>query len=159
MFDVPESKGLGTSKDPMEIVVALRNSSLDGCKENFLPRGSFDDDNDDRGQEHGVGGQTGHHARVIAVNSGRASGNPLSDSGNHSGHDDDESVANKEDRMEDNLVDYDSDPYDLAMRDQQNIASDSVFYIECHNRVPNIPLDKVCFLLFPLLCIWFFFFF
>jgi hypothetical protein len=119
MVDAPESEGLGTSEDPTGIVAALRNSSLDGCKEGFPPRGSSDDDNDDGGQEHGEGGQTGDHARIIAVNSGGTSGNPLSDSGDHFGHGGDEPVADKEDRMEDDLVDYDSDPYKSACATNQ----------------------------------------
>jgi hypothetical protein len=69
MVDVPESEGLGTSEDPTGIV-ALHNSSLDGCKDGFPPRGSFDDDDDDEGQEHEEGGQTGNHACVTAVDSG-----------------------------------------------------------------------------------------
>jgi hypothetical protein len=39
IVDVPESEGLGTSEDPTEIEATLRNSSLDGCKEVFPPRG------------------------------------------------------------------------------------------------------------------------
>jgi hypothetical protein len=77
MVDVPESEGLGTSEDPTGIVAALRNSSLDGCKEGFPPRGSSDDDDNDGGQEHGEGGQTGDHARVTTIDSGGASGNLL----------------------------------------------------------------------------------
>jgi hypothetical protein len=56
-------------------------------------------------------------------------------------------------------VDYESDPYESAMRDQPEAADDSVFCVECHSRDPNTPEDKVCFLHFPLYYIWFFFFF
>jgi hypothetical protein len=68
-------------------------------------------------------------------------------------------VADKKGRMEDDLVDYDSDPYESAMRNQPEAANDSVFRIEYHNRDPNTPEDKVCFLRFPLYYVWFFFFF
>jgi hypothetical protein len=131
MVDVPEPEGLDTSEDPTGLEAALRNSSLDGCKEVFLHRGSFDDDDEEGGQDRGEGGQTGNHACVTVVNSTGASGNPLSDSG-------------------DDLVDYDSDPYKLAMRDQLEAADDSVFRVECHSRDPNTPQVEVCFLLFPL---------
>ena len=47
MVDVSESEGLGTFEDPMGIVTALCNSSLDGCKEGFPTwRLSNDDDGD-----------------------------------------------------------------------------------------------------------------
>ena len=59
--------------------------------------------------------------------------------------------------MEDDLVDYDSDPYKLAMHDQPDATSDSVFSVKCHSRVLNIPQDEVCFLLFLLYYIWLFF--
>jgi hypothetical protein len=52
--------------------------------------------------------------------------------------------------MEDDLVDYNSDPYESAMRDQPDATGDSVFRVEYHNRVPNTPQDEVCFFLFPL---------
>jgi hypothetical protein len=133
MVDVPEPEGLDTSEDPTGLEAALRNSSLDGCKEVFPHRGSFYDDVDDGGQECGEGGQTGDHARVTAVDSGGASGNPLSDSGDHSEHGGDEPVADKEGRIEDDLVDHDSDPYKSAMRDQPDAADDSVFRVECHS--------------------------
>jgi hypothetical protein len=68
-------------------------------------------------------------------------------------------VADKKGRMEDDLVDYDSDPYESAMRNQPEAANDSVFRIEYHNRDPNTPEDKVCFLRFPLYYVWLFFFF
>jgi hypothetical protein len=61
--------------------------------------------------------------------------------------------------MEDDLVDYDSDPYKLAMRDQLEAADDSVFRVECHSRDPNTPQVEVCFLLFPLYYIRLLFFF
>jgi hypothetical protein len=157
MVDVLESEGLGTSEDPTGIVAVLRNSSLDGCTEGFPPWGSSDDDDDNGGQERGEGGQTGDHARVTATNSSGASGNLLSDFRDHSGHCSDEPVADKEDRMEDDLVDYDSNPYKSAIRHQPDAAGDSVFSVECHNRVPNTPQDEVCFLFFPLYYIWLFF--
>jgi hypothetical protein len=159
MVDVPKSEGLGTSEDPTGLEAALRNSSLDSCKEVFPRRGSFDDDDDDGGEEHGEGGQTGDHARVTAVNYGGASGNPHLDSGDHSGHDGDEPVADKEGRMEDDLVDYDSDPYKSAMRGQPDAAADSIFRVERHSRDPSTPQDEVCFHIIPLYYIWLFVFF
>jgi hypothetical protein len=123
---------------------------LDGCKEVFPRRGSSDDDDEYRGQDRGEGGQIGDHAHVTAVDSARASGNPLSDSGEHSGHGGDEPVAEKEGRMEDDLVDYESDPCESAMHDQLEAADDSVFYVECHSQDSNTPQVEVCFLLFPL---------
>jgi hypothetical protein len=86
-----------------------------------------------------------------------ASSNPLSNSGDHSGHGGDEPVADKENMMEDDLVDYDSDPYESAMRNQPDAAGDSVFRVECHSRVSNTPQDKVYFLLFLLYYILLFF--
>jgi hypothetical protein len=139
MVDVLEFEGLGTSEDPTGLEAALRNSSLDGCKEVFPRRGSSDDDDEDRGQDCGEGGQTSDHVHITAVDSARASGNPLSDSGEHSRHGGDELVAEKEGRMEDDLVDYESDPYKSAMHDQLEAADDSVFHVECHNRDSNTP--------------------
>jgi hypothetical protein len=49
MVDVPESEGLGTSEDPTGLEAALRNSSLDGCKEVLPRRGSSSDDDEDGG--------------------------------------------------------------------------------------------------------------
>ena len=46
----------------------------------------------------------GDHACITTVNSGRASSNPLSDSGEHSGYDGDKPVVEKEGKMEDDLV-------------------------------------------------------
>jgi hypothetical protein len=60
--------------------------------------------------------------------------------------------------MEDDLVDYESNPYESAMRDQPEAADDSIFRVERHNRDPNTPEDKVCFLRFPLYYVWLFFF-
>jgi hypothetical protein len=157
MVDVPRSDGLGTSVDPTGIVAALRNSSLDICKEGFPPRGPFHDDDDDRDQECGEGGQMGDHARVTVGDSGGASSNPLSDSRDHSGHSGNEPVAEKEGNMEGDLVDYESDPYKSAMRNQLEAANDFVFRVKCHSRDPNTPEDKVCFLRFFLYYIWFFF--
>jgi hypothetical protein len=117
-----------TIDNPNGIVAALQNSSLDGCKEVIPPRRSLDDD-EDGGQERGEGGQPGDHAHVPAGNSGGASGNPISDSGDHSEYGGYEPVADKEGRMEDDLVDYDCDPYESAMCDQADAAGDSVFRI------------------------------
>jgi hypothetical protein len=159
MVDVPESEGLGTSEDPTRLEAALHNSSLDGCKEVFPRMGSSDDDDEDGGQDRGEGGQTGNHARVTAIDSSGASGNPLSDFGEHSGYGGDEPVVDKEGRMEDDLVDYDSDPHESTMCDQPEAADDSVFHVEYHSRDPNTPQVEVCFLLFPLYYIRLFFFF
>jgi hypothetical protein len=52
--------------------------------------------------------------------------------------------------MEDDLVDYESDPYESAMRDQPDVGNDSDFRVEYHSRDPNTPQVEVCFLLFPL---------
>ena len=49
MINVPESKGLGTSEDPMELKAVLCNSSLDVCKDVLPRRGSSDDDDEDGG--------------------------------------------------------------------------------------------------------------
>jgi hypothetical protein len=54
-------------------------------------------------------------------------------------------------------VDYESDPYESAIRDQA-VAVDSVFRVQCHSQDPNTTKDKVCFLRFPLYCVGFFFF-
>jgi hypothetical protein len=139
---------------------ALCNSSLDGCKEVFPHGGSFDDgdDNEDRGQDRGEDGQTSDHARFTVVESAGALGNPFLDSGEHFGHSGDEPVVDKEGRMEDDLVDYDSHLYESAMRDQPEATDDSVFNVECHGRDPNTPQVEVCFLLFLLYYIRFFFF-
>jgi hypothetical protein len=59
-------------------------------------------------------------------------------------------MVDKEGMMEDDLVDYDSDPYESAMLDQPEANDDSIFHIECHSRDPNTPQVEVCFLLFPL---------
>jgi hypothetical protein len=158
MVDVPESQGLGTSEDPTGLEAVLRNSSLDVCKDVLPRRGSFDDDDEDGGQDRREGGETGDHACVTTVNFAGASANPLSNSGGVSGHSGDEPLADKEGRMEDDLVDYESDPYESAMRDQA-VAVDSVFRIQCHSQDPNTPEDKVCFLRFPLYYVWLFFFF
>jgi hypothetical protein len=82
MVDIPESEGLDTSEDPMGLEAALRNSSLDGCKEVFQHRGSSDDNDEDNGHDRGEGGQMGDHARVTAVDSAGASGNPFQILGN-----------------------------------------------------------------------------
>jgi hypothetical protein len=158
MVDVPESQGLGTSEDPMGLEAALCNSSLDVCKDVLPHRRSSDDDDEDGGQDHRKGGETGDHARVTTVDSVGASANPLSNSGGVSGHNGDKPLADKEGKMEDDLVDYESDLYESAMRNQA-IAVDSVFRVQCHSQDPNTPEDKVCFLRFPLYYVWFFFFF
>jgi hypothetical protein len=101
----------------------------------------------------------GNHACVTAVDSSGALSNPLSDSGEHSGYGSDEPVAEKEGRMEDDLVDYDSDPYKSAMRHQPEATDDSVFRVEYHSRDPNTPQVKMYFLLFPLYYIRLLFFF
>jgi hypothetical protein len=132
MVDVSESQGLGTSEDPTGLEATLCNSSLDVCKDVLPHRGSSDDDDEDGGQDCQKSGETGDHAHVTAVDSAGASANPLSNSGGVSGHNSDEALANKEGRMEDDLVDYESDPYELAMRDQA-IAIDSVFRVQCHS--------------------------
>ena len=51
MVDVLESEGLGTFEDPMGLEAALCNSSLDACKDVLPCRGSFDDDDEDRGPD------------------------------------------------------------------------------------------------------------
>ena len=51
MVDEPDSQGLDTSKDPTGLEVALRNSSLDVCKDVFLRRGSSNDDDEDGSQD------------------------------------------------------------------------------------------------------------
>jgi hypothetical protein len=40
------------SKDPIRIESALRNASLDGCKEGLPALQSSNDDADDEGQDH-----------------------------------------------------------------------------------------------------------
>jgi hypothetical protein len=157
MVDVPESQGLGTSKDRTRLEAALRNSSLDVCKDVLPRRGSSNDDDEDEGQDRRQRGKSGDHACVTTVDSAGASNNPLSNSGGVSGHCGDEPLADKEGRLEDDLVDYESDPYESAIRDQA-VAVDSVFRVQCHSQDPNTTKDKVCFLRFPLYCVGFFFF-
>jgi hypothetical protein len=41
--------------------------------------------------------------------------------------------------MEDDLVDYDSDPYKLAMHDQPDATGDFVFHVERYSRDPSTP--------------------
>ena len=67
-------------------------------------------------------------------------------------------MADKEGRLEDDLVDYDSDLYKSTMRDQPEVVDESVFVVECHSRDPNIPQVEVCFFFFPLYYIQFYFF-
>jgi hypothetical protein len=59
----------------------------------------------------------GDHARVTVVDSTGISDNLLSNSGGVSRHSGDEPLVDKEGRMEDDLVDYESDPYESTMRD------------------------------------------
>ena len=59
--------------------------------------------------------------------------------------------------MEDDLVDYKSDPHESAMCNQA-VAIDSIFSIQSYNQDCNTPLDKVCFLCFPLYYVGFSFF-
>jgi hypothetical protein len=158
MVDVPESQGLGTSEDRTGLEAALRNSSLDVCKDVLPHRGSSDDDDEDGGQDRREGGELGDHACITAVDSLGASDNPLSSFGGVSGHSGDEPLADNEGRLEDDLVDYESDPYESAMHDQA-VAVDSVFRIQCHSQDPSTTEDKVCFLHFPLYYVGFFFFF
>jgi hypothetical protein len=157
MVDVPESHGLGTSEDRTGLGATLHNSSLDVCKDVLPCRGSSSDDDEDGGQDRREGGESGDHARVTAVDSAGALDNPLSNSGGVSGHSGDEPLADKEGKLEDDLVDYESDPYELAMRDQA-IAVDYVFHVQCHSQDPSTTEDKVCFLCFPLYYVGFFFF-
>jgi hypothetical protein len=157
MVDVLESQGLGTSEDRTGLEAVLRNSSLDVCKDVLPHRGSSDDDDEDGGQDRREGGESGDHARVTAVGSTGASNNPLSNSGGVSGHSSNELLANKEGRLEDDLVDYKSDPYESTMHDQA-VAFDSVFRVQYHSQDPNTTEDKVCFLRFPLYYVGFFFF-
>jgi hypothetical protein len=149
MVDVLESQGLGTSEDCTGLEAALHNSSLDICKDVLPCSGSSDDLDEDGGQDRREGGESGDHACVPAVDSVGASDNPLSNSGGVSGHSGDEPLADKEGRLEDDLVDYESDPYESAMHDQV-VAVDSVFRVQCHSQDPNTIEDKVCFLRFPL---------
>jgi hypothetical protein len=158
MVDVPESQGLGTSEDPTGLEAALHNSSLDVYKDVLPRRRSSDDDDEDGGQVRRKSGETGDHARVTAVDSVGASANPLSNSGGVSGHSGDEPLADKEGRMEDDLVDYESDSYESAMHNQA-VAVDSIFRVQCHSQDPNTPEDKVCFLRFPLYYVWLLFYF
>ena len=51
--------------------------------------------------------------------------------------------------MEVDLVDYEFDPYESAMRDEA-LAVDFVFHIQCHTQDYSTPQDKVFFLCFPL---------
>jgi hypothetical protein len=75
MVHVLEFEDLGASEDCTGLEAALRNSSLDGCKEVLPRRQSSDDEDDDGGQEHGEGGQTGDHARVTGTILDRAATN------------------------------------------------------------------------------------
>ena len=50
----------------------------------------------------------------------------------------DKPLADKEGRMEDDLVDYKSNPYELAMHNQV-VAVDSIFYVQSHNQDRNTP--------------------
>ena len=156
MVDVPEFEGLGTSEDPTGLEAELRNSSLDACKDVLPYRRSSDDDDEDGGPDLQEGGGMGNHARVTIVKSARASDNPLSNYGGVSRHSGDEPLADKE-GMEDDLVDYKSKLYESAMRDQA-VAIDSIFCIQSHSQDCNTPLDKVCFLRFPLYYVGFSFF-
>jgi hypothetical protein len=92
---------------------------LDVCKDVLLYRRSSDDDDEDKGQDRQKGGETGDHACVTAVDSTGASANPLSNSGGVSGHNSDEPLADKEGRMEDDLVDYESDPFESPCTTKQ----------------------------------------
>ena len=105
---------------------------MDVCKDVLLYRGSSSDDDEDGGQNCRKGGGTGNHTHVIAVDFARASDNFLSQSGGVFGHNGNEPLADKEGRMEDDLVDYKSDPYESAMRNQV-VVVDSIFRVQCHS--------------------------
>ena len=128
MVDDPESQSLGTSEDPTRLETALCNSSLDVCKDVFPHRRSSDDDDEDGGQDCREGGGMDDHVGLAIVDSTRASDNPLSNSGGIFGQGGDELLADKEGMMEDDLVDYKSDPYESAIRDQA-VAVDSIFCV------------------------------
>ena len=158
MVDVLESQGLGTFEDPTELEAALHNSSLNVCKDVLPRRGSSDDDDEDRGQDRQEGGGMGDHVHVTTVNSIGALNNPLSNSGRISGDSGDKPLADKEGRMEDDLVDYESDPYEWAIHDQV-VAIDFVSCGQSHSQdlyssgqgiFPTLPLI-LCWLLFFLL--------
>ena len=53
-------------------------------------------------------------------------------------------------------MDYESDPYESAMRDQA-VGDDFVFRVQYHTQDRNTPQDKVCFLRFPLYYVGLFF--
>ena len=118
---------MDTFEDPTGLEVALHDSSLDVCKDVFPHKGSFDDDDEDGGQERREGGMD-DHAVVVAVDSIGASDNCHSNSRGVSKQGGNEPLVDKEGRMEDDLVDYESDPYELALRNQA-VAVDSIFRV------------------------------
>ena len=127
MADDPEFQGLGTSEDSTGLEAALRNSSLDVCKD-VVPRGRSSDDDDDRGQDLQERCQMDDYAGVPIVDFAGASENPLPNSAGISRQGGNHALANKEGIMEVDLVDYECDPYESALHDQA-LTVDSVFCI------------------------------
>jgi hypothetical protein len=72
------------SEDPIGIEFALRNASLDACKEALPALRESDDEPDDRSHEHHMDVHMSNYGSITAIGCGGASGQPNSNPAKYS---------------------------------------------------------------------------
>jgi hypothetical protein len=125
MEDVPLGSSVAESEDATEIECALRNASIDGCKDALPALHSSNDDEDEGGQEHQEDARMSANLTLSGIGSTGASHESDSNPTHCSRHDNEEPHPKIEGHRAVDLLAHDVDPYEDAMRDNPDGGCDA----------------------------------
>jgi hypothetical protein len=144
MEDAPLGSGMAEFEDATEIECALRNASIGGCKDALPAFRSTDYDEDERGDEDQVDARMSDDLSFGGVGSLGAPHGSDSNPAEYSGQGHEEQHAEMEGDKAVDLLAYDVDPYEDAMRDDSDGRFNAFLPSKSHSVDPNIPHGEVC---------------
>jgi hypothetical protein len=144
MEEAPLIAGVAESKDAIEIECALRNASINGCKDALLAFRSFDDDEDEGDEEHEGDTRMSDNLSFGGVGSTGATHESDSNLVDCSGQGNEGQPTQMVDQKAVHSLADDVDPYEDAMRDDPDVGFHAFLPSKPQSFDPNIPHDKVC---------------
>jgi hypothetical protein len=144
MEDAPLGSGMAESEDATEIECALWNASIGGCKDALPAFHSTDYDEDEGGSEDQVDARMSDDLSFGGVGSPGAPHGSDSNPAECSGQGHEEQHVEMEGDKAVDLLAYDVDPYEDAMRDDSDGGFNAFLPSKSHSVDPNILHSEVC---------------
>jgi hypothetical protein len=144
MEEAPLIAGVAEFEDAIEIECALRNASIGGCKDALPAFHSFDDDEDEGGEEHEGDAPMSDNLSFGGVGSVGAAHESASNLADCSGQGNEGQPAQMVGQKAVHSLANDVDPYEDAMRDDPDVGFHAFLPLKPQSFDPNIPHDEVC---------------